>query len=198
MDETKSNEDLTVTPQSIDFGRLSHGQGAAATLNVRGGPGSITALSDHLKISPTSFSPEGGDIEVTLLSGSSGELVWDDIILKTDAQEITIPVTARWGLPEVEGSVDMGARVAIAQYAETKMPSKVEKERTFKGRACSRCGRNFAYDTNSMSWEECTCNWYQVIRNMSVRIYKDLRYGIKDFPAYVQEIWRIILGKEKW
>jgi len=196
MDGTESKEGLTITPQSIDFGSLSHGQGATVTLNIRGGPGEVTVFSDHCKVAPTSFASEGGDIEITLLGGSSGELVWDDIVLKTDAQEIRVPVTARWELPELERPVDTNAEPAVAQPAEIKTPLK--EERTFKGRACPRCGRNFAYDTNSMSWEECTCSWYEVIRNMSVRIYRDLRYGVKELPSYVQEIWRIIIGKEKW
>jgi len=198
IDEAESKEGLTVTPQSIDFGSLTQGQGATAKLEVLGGPGSVTALSDYLKVSPGSFTSDSSDIEVRLLGGSEGELVWDDIVLKTDSQEIRVSVTARWELPELERTVDMGTRTAITQPAETTTPLKVDVERTFKGRACSRCGRNFAYDTGSMSWEQCTCSWYEVIWNIGVRIYRDLRYGARELPSYVQEIWRIIIGKEKW
>jgi len=197
LDEARAKTNsLVVKPQSIDFGSLSHGQGATVMLNVRGGPGNVTFSSDHFKVAPTSFAPEGGDIEITLLGGSSGELIWDDIVLQTDVQEIRIPVTARWEVRELERPVDTAAEATVIQRTEAEAPPK--EKRTFKGRACSRCGKNFAYDTNSMSWEECTCNWYQVIRNMSMRIFKDLRYGAKELPTYLQEMWHIILGKEKW
>jgi len=95
IDEAESKEGLTVTPQSIDFGSLTQGQGATAKLEVRGGPGSVTALSDYLKVSPGSFTSDSSDIEVRLLGGSEGELVWDDIVLKTDSQEIRVSVTAQ-------------------------------------------------------------------------------------------------------
>lgn len=62
---------LVVKPQSIDFGSLSHGRGATVMLSVHGGPGNVTFPSDHFKVVPTSFAPEGDDIEITLLGGSS-------------------------------------------------------------------------------------------------------------------------------
>jgi hypothetical protein len=189
-------DSLEVTPQNIDFGCLSPGQGGIVRLNVRGGPGNVTPYGDHFKVAPTSFNHEGCDIELTLLGGSSGELIWDEIVLQTDVQEIRVPVTARWEVRELERPVVTAAEAPVIQMTEAE--TYLKDKRTFKGRACSRCGKNFAYDANSRSWEECTCTWYQVIRNMSVRIFKDLRYGVKEFPSYVQEIWHIILGKEKW
>ena len=189
-------DSLVVKPQSIDFGSLSHGQGATVTLNVRGGPGNITFFGDHFEVAPTSFTHEGSDIKITLLGGSSGELIWDEIVLQTDVQEIKVPITARWEVPELERPVDTAAEAPVMKETVVKVYSK--DKRTFKGRACSRCGKNFAYDINSMLWEECTCKWYQVIRNMSVRNFRDLRDGVKELPLYVQEIWRILLGKEKW
>lgn len=187
---------LVFEPQSFDFGILSSGQEATATLKVHGGSGSVNFSSDHFKIAPTSFTPEGNDIEITILGGSSGELIWDDIVLKTDAQEIRIPVTARWGVRELEKPVHTATESPVIQEAEPRVRPK--EKRTYKGRACLRCGKNFAYDIDSMSWEECTCNWYQLTRNLSERVYRDLRFGVKEFPSYVQEIWRIIMGKEKW
>lgn len=70
--KTSSNASrLEVAPRSIDFSRLSHRQGAASTLNIRGGPGSIIITGNHLKVATTGFSHEGADIEVTLLPGSA-------------------------------------------------------------------------------------------------------------------------------
>ena len=187
---------LEFEPQSFDFGVLSSGQETTTILKVRGGSGNISFSSDHFKVTPTNFTIEGSDIEITIFGGSSGELIWDEIILHTDAQEIKVPVTARWEVSGLERPVIEVAEAPVIQRAETK--KHLEDKRTFKGRACSRCGKNFAYDINSMSWEECTCNWYQVICNISLRIFRDLRYGVKELPLYVQEIWQIIMGKEKW
>jgi hypothetical protein len=200
MDLEKESESKTSVlefePQSFNFGIIIPGQEAKATLKVLGGSGSVNFSSDHFKVAPTSFNVEGSNIEITLLGGSSGELIWDDIILKTDAQEVRIPVTARWGVRELEKPVNTVTEPPVIQEAEPKVHPK--EERTYKGRACLRCGKNFAYDIDSMSWEECTCNWFQITRNLSTRVYKDLRLGVKEFPSWVQEIWRIITGKEKW
>jgi hypothetical protein len=187
---------LEFKPKNFDFGILNSGQEATTTLKVRGSSGRINFTSDHFKVDPTSFAVEGSDIKITILGGSSGELIWDDIVLKTDTQEIRISVTARWGVRELEKPVHTATESPIIQEAEPKVRPK--EKRTYKGRACLRCGKNFAYDINSMLWEECTCNWYQVTRNLSLRIYRDLRLGIKEFPSWIQEIWRIITGKEKW
>jgi len=197
FDGTESKTDsLAVKPQSVDFGSLSHGQGATVTLNVHNGPGNVAFSSDHFKVAPTSFAAEGGDIEITLLGGSSGELIWDDIVLQKGSQEIRVLVTARWEVRELERPVDTATEAPVIQRTEAK--ARPKDKRTFKGRACSRCGKNFAYDTNTRAWEQCSCNWYQIIRNMSERLFKDLHYGAKELPSYVQEIWYILLGKEKW
>lgn len=197
LDEAGSETNLLIVkPQSINFGSLSHGQGATVTLNVRGGPGNVAFSSDHFKVAPTRFTPEGGDIEITLLSGSSGELVWDDIVLQTDVQEIRVPVTARWGVRELERPVDTAAEAAVIQRTEVK--THLKDERTFKGRACSRCGRNFAYDTNTRAWEQCSCNWYQMLVNIGTHLITELRAGIKYLPSAFRETWYVLLGKEKW
>jgi len=189
------NDPLVVKPRSIDFGSLSHGQGAMVTLSVLGGPGNITFTSDHFKVTPTSFTPEGSDIEITLLCGSFGELIWDEIVLQTDAQEIRVPVTARWEVRELERPVDTAAEAPVIQRAEAK--ARPKDNRTFKGRACSRCGKNFAYDIDSMSWEECTCNWFQVLVNMGTYHIKELRLGIKYLSSAFRETWYVLFSKEK-
>ncbi len=193
--EFKTNS-LEVIPESINFGNLSPGQSATVTVLVRGGQGNIIFPNDLFKITPTDFVIEGSDVQITLLSGSSGELIWDEIVLQTSTHEIKVPITARWEVHEFERSLDTSVEPPVIQRVEKN--ARLKEKRNFKGRACSRCGKTFTYDIDSTSWEECTCNWYQIIRNLSVRVYKDLRFGIKEFPSYVQEMWRIIVGKEKW
>jgi len=207
LDKAEANP-LVVKPESIDFGSLSHGQGATVTLSVLGGPGNITFTSDHFKVAPTSFAPESGDIEITLLDGSSGELIWDEIVLQTDAQEIRVPVTARWEVRELERLVDTTPQIPVTDrpvdttaqapvIQRTKAKAYSKDQRTFKGRACSRCGKNFAYDENAGAWEQCSCNWYQMLVNMATHLIADLRLGIKYLPSAFRETWHVLLGKEK-
>jgi len=207
---------LVVKPQSIDFGSLSHGQGATVTLNIRGGPGNVAFSSDHFRVTPTSFTHDGSDVEITLLGGSSGELVWDEIVLQTDAQEIRVPVTARWEVRELERLVDTPAQIPVTTRREVREPDRPidtttqapiiqqtkarahsKDQRTFKGRVCSRCGKNFAYDENAGAWEQCSCNWYQMLVNMSTHLITELRLGIKYLPSALKETWYVLLGKEK-
>jgi hypothetical protein len=54
------------------------------------------------------------------------------------------------------------------------------------------------YNIDSGSWERCTCSWYQKVWNIGSHSYKELHYSVKDIPSYLQELWRVILGKEKW
>jgi hypothetical protein len=187
---------LKSEPQSIDFGSLIPGKGASVTFNVHGGPGKVSIRSDQLKASPATF--ENGDniLEITLLPGVSGELIWDEFILQTNNEACRVPVTARWTERTAETALEQNIEPAIAPTEELGRSSK--EERTFIGKSCSLCGRNFGYNVDSGSWERCTCTWYQMVRNMSSRIIKDLRYGAKDIPSYLQELWRVILGKEKW
>ena len=188
---------LRTEPQSIDFGDLSPGEVASATINVYGGPGNVSVRSDQLKVSPQQWQEEQSSLEITLLGGSTGELIWDELILQSDNQELKVPVTARWMARTVETptSGTIAPRV-MSQPQEARVASK--EERTFRGKSCSLCGRNFGYNIDSGSWEQCTCSWYQKVRNISLHTYKELRYGAKDIPSYLQELWRVLLGKEKW
>ncbi len=187
---------LTCEPQSIDFGSLNPGQGVSVTLRVRGGPGKVSVRSDQLNVSPLQWQEQENALEVTLLGGSSGELIWDEVALQTDTQELRVPVTARWTEHKAEVPVVENTETAVAQPQQVVRSS--EEVRTFKGRSCSLCSRNFGYNVDSGSWERCTCTWYQMVGNMSSRIVRELRYGAKDLPSYLQELWRVILGKEKW
>ena len=187
---------LEFEPQSIDFGSLGPGQGATVTLDVHGGPGKVSVNSDQLNVSLTSFEYGDNKLEIALLGGSSGELIWDEIILQTDTSEFRVPVTARWTEQTTEISLEQNIETIVAHPQETKRSSK--EERTFSGKSCSLCGRNFGYNIDSGSWERCTCTWYQMVVNMSSRIVRELRYGAKDIPSYLEELWRVLLGKEKW
>lgn len=176
-------------PETIDFGCLKPGEGGNITLKVCGGPADVMTHTDRLQIVPSNFGTEDSEAQVTLLPGSAGDLIWDNVILRGDNGEVLILVTARWEEQEViEATPTPPAQQTVLE---------VQEERRWKGRRCSRCGKNFAY-LESGEWEQCNCTWYEIIINMSSSIIRELRYGIKDLPSYMQELWRVILGKEKW
>jgi hypothetical protein len=195
MENRPESKILKSEPQSIDFGSLSPGQGASATINVRGGPGKVSVRNDQLKASPATF--ENGDniLEITLLPGVSGELIWDDFILQTDDEECQVPVTARWSGRAVETTLEQV--IETAPIPNEKQRRAFKEERTFKGKSCSLCGRNFGYEIDSGSWERCTCTWYQMVGNMSKRIIAEIRLGFKELPSNIKEVWGIVQGKEK-
>jgi hypothetical protein len=196
-DEPKQKESLLISkPQNIDFGNLHPGMGASATLNIHGGPGRVSVRNDKLKVSLATFEKGDTILEITLLPGNSGELIWDEFILEINTGEWRVPVTARWTEQTAETTLERNIETTITITEKPRLNSK--EERTFKGKSCSLCGRNFGYNIDSRSWERCTCSWYQKVGNISSHTYKELRYGVKDIPSYLQELWRIIMGKEKW
>ncbi len=186
---------LRYEPQGIDFGDISPGKGASATLNVHGGPGKVSVRSDQIKALPTTFECGNNVLEITLLAGVSGELIWDEIILETDTQDYKVPVTARWIEQTTETTLEPSTEAALALPKES--VKSLREERTFKAKSCSLCGKNFGYSIDSGSWEQCTCTKYEMVKNMSSRIVRELRYGAKDLPSYLQELWNFILGREK-
>lgn len=190
MENESSKQPLKIEPESIDFGCLKPGQGGNIALKVSGGPCDILGYGDHFKILPTNFGMEDTEIQMTLLPGSVGDLIWDNIVLKGENEEVSLLVTARW---EEQETV-----ITPPGPPPQPVPPPAPEERRWKGRKCSRCGKNFAYDLNSGTWEQCSCNWYEMGVNMGSYMVRELRSGIKYFPSYLQELWNVILGKEKW
>ena len=141
------------------------------------------------------LSVETNKLEITLMGGVFGELIWEEIILETDTQEIRVPITARWIKITAPASISENSESLVPKHKEGTQTS--EEHRTFKGKSCSLCGRNFSYDSNNGTWEQCKCNWYQMAINIGKRIIIDLRSGAKEIPSYLEETWRMVLGKEK-
>lgn len=194
--ESKSRTDLLeIKPQNINYGCLSPGQETMVMLNVSGGPGKVTFSSPQLSVSPTSFECGDHKLEITLSGGHSGELMWDEITLVTETQTLTVPVIARWNGIASQILLSENIESATTKHAEEKRGS--GEQRTFKGKSCSLCGRNFSYDSGKGTWEQCECNWYHKGVNVSKRIIIDLKSGRKELPIYLKETWRLVIGKEK-
>lgn len=209
---------LSVEPQGIDFGNLKPGDGANATLRVSGGPGQVIVHSDRLRVTPISFGSESTELQLTLLSGSVGELIWDDILLQGDAAELKVLVTARWEevigpKPEPKPMPQPEPEPVPEPIPVKPLPVEKDKERqkakaglsrnkigerTFKGRACPWCGKNIRYDTNSQSWKPCgTCKGARIVVSVILRISREFYLGARELGPSVREIWGILVGKEK-
>ncbi len=191
----KGLQQLRIQPDNIDFGCLKPGETGNVLVKVSGGPAKVLVNNDQVKVEPSSFDGEG-ELKVLLSPSAAGNLIWDNIVLKRDEIEIKVLVTARWEVPAFQ--VNIGEALAMAASKTTELPTPDSLERTYRGKACAWCGRNFGYNADSQSWEQCHCNWYQKGINGGSRVVKELRYGIKDFPSFAKETWNIILGKQKW
>lgn len=213
---------LSVEPQGIDFGCLKPGDEANATLWVSGGPGQVIVHSDRLRVAPPTFGSESIELQLTLLGGSAGELIWDDILLRGDSGEIKILVTARWEeviipkpkveskpkpepMPEPERVYEPipvkpfgGEKEKETQETKPRVSGTPIEERTFKGKTCRWCGKNLRYDTNSHSWKPCeTCKGACIPVSVILRISKEFYLGMKEFGPSMVEIWEVLMGKEK-
>jgi len=199
---SNNNLPLKVEPEYIYFGSLKPRDCGNAVLKVTGGPGDIVVHSDRLILTPSHFGDENTEIKVSTLPGSAGELIWDDIILKSNSGEIGVLITARWeGLSQedvISKPLPIGSSTKDKELLTMFKTNVSQSVRPWTGRRCSKCQRNFAYDENIHDWERCTCNGYKMVLNISSYIVKELRQGVKYIPSYLQEIWNVILGKEKW
>jgi hypothetical protein len=158
---------LKVEPGNIYFGSLKPNTGKNAVLKVTGGPGDVLVYNDRFKVTPSSFGKEDTEIQVALIAGSAGELIWDNIVFRGQSTEITVLVTALWEgfAPET----DIIKPEPFPPIGGTQIPT---SERPWKGRRCLHCNKNIAYDTNVHEWKQCTCNWYQKVINRSLRVIK--------------------------
>lgn len=213
---------LSVEPPSIDFGRLKPGDGANATLRVSGGPGQVIVHSDRLKVTPISFSSKSTELHLTLLDGSVGELMWDDVLLRGGSSELKVLVTARWEEviahkpklepePEPEAKAEpeavpepiptkplLGQKVKEIQQAKLEAGGNEIEGRTFKGNSCRWCGKNIRYDTDSQSWKPCkTCNGARIVVSVILRISREAYLGAIEVGLSLREIWEVLIGKER-
>ena len=201
---------FSVEPQSLDFGNLKPGHGANATLKVAGGPGQVTLHSDRLRAAPTSFGSERTEIQLTLLPGSAGELMWDDVLIQGNAAQQKVLVTARW--EGVEVPTPESERVSAPEPPTPKLPPEAEEEqkpaiapseneaekRSFKGKRCRWCGKNMHYDTDSHSWKPCkTCRGAGIPVGMIMRLSREFYLGTKELRPALTEIWETLIGKEE-
>ena len=199
---SENTSSLKVESDYIDFGCLKPGEGVNTILGVSGGPGEVLVHCDQLDVTPCNFDYEDTKLNVVLKPSSGGELIWSNILFKSQDSEIEVLVIARWEgtapEPMVNKQPTTSPTMAIDTSSSKNISSFSRSERPRKGRSCPHCHKNFAYDSSTHQWEECTCNQIQIMMNVSSYIFRELRCGIKEFPSYIREIWQVIIGKENW
>jgi len=87
---------LIVVPRSINFGSLKPGEGANATLKVRGKLVKAIVRNNRLKATSLNRGSENSLVKVQLLAGSAGESLQDNILLQGERGEVKVPVAAQW------------------------------------------------------------------------------------------------------
>ena len=189
--ENSSNNQssLKVTPENINFGSLKPGEGGNVGLTVSGGPGEVLVRNNQINVAPSTFGKEDIVLQITLSPGATGELLWDNIMVTGVTEQLSVLITARWE--------EQPTKELVAVQTSPRLLPKYQSNREWKGRRCSRCNKNFGYNTNIGKWEQCNCNFYERSVNMSKRTITDLRLGISEIPSYLREIWMMVLGKEK-
>lgn len=153
----KNSDLLRVEPNIIDFGCLKPGEQKTKILKVSGGSGKVIVNNPQIKVSPSSFNNENNELQIKLVSEAAGELIWDDIVLHGENNQIKVVVIAHW-------EEDPFKIISEPPVKETKDGNKeFMTNRSFRGQVCSHCGKNFSYDIASKSWEQCKCPWYKRI-----------------------------------
>jgi hypothetical protein len=98
-------------------------------------------------------------------------LIWDDIIIETDAQKLKVPITVRWTNSTVSQTTFTENETSVSPpYIEAKIIS--IEQRSFMGQSCSACGKNLSYDSNRGTWEQCKC--------------AQTKFDIKSKPPHIQ------------
>jgi hypothetical protein len=188
---------LSVEPSAVDFGCLRPGEDASATLRVSGGPVSVVVVNDQLTVSPVSLGAEGGTLQLRLLKGTAGQLVWDCLVLQATDRSLEVPVTAYWH----EASGEQRAEAATPPVEECgvdKTDGAFRSERTYKGRSCRYCGSNLRYDASSGIWHECQeCRGMRKVFSLVARFSRELGEGFKESRAILAETWEALKEKEK-
>jgi len=159
--------------------------------------------SDHLKVTPLSFDTENNELQVVLLAGSAGELIWDYIVLQSEKDELRVLVTARWEQypPQISYSLDGKLTASPSEVDVTSTPDldTLPLERTFKGRTCWVCGRNICYDSKTGVWlEHKNCQGVRAVGHFIMSLCREVYEGRKYLVSSLKLTWDIIIGKEKW
>jgi len=87
---------MIIEPKFIDFGCLQIGEGASTTLQASGEPVVEAIAGKRFKITLRKSDSDKTLIKLQLISGSAGESIREEIILRGGTGEIRATVTARW------------------------------------------------------------------------------------------------------
>lgn len=94
--ESAKPKPLTIEPKFVDFGCLKLGEGASTTLQANGEPIVRVIAGNRLKITLLKSGPAKTLVKLQLSSGTSGESIREEIVLRGSTGEVKVTVAARW------------------------------------------------------------------------------------------------------
>ena len=172
-------------PDIIDLGCLEPGISPRATIRIEGGPATATTDNKRIVVTPSEIGEQPTEVEITVMGGLDGELIWDTLHIKGDRGELEIPVICMWGEAlarsfresartrdrrnvkqpvEREEQVDATKRYDVESRNETEpaayaasagTPTTVIGARTYVAQSCPYCGKNSRYDSDNKTWMKC-------------------------------------------
>jgi len=218
-----SPKSITVKPSFIDFGYLKPLISPKATLNLEGGPVTILSSNERIKVVPLEILEETGIIEVNVVGGEEGDLIWDSIEIRGSGVSVMVPVICNWdeGLAnvksdtlrepgeaaEIPSPVKQGSRVIVDETDKPGLgsvpevstsPISVSQSRDFIAPVCPICRRNLVYDSNTKSWLRCEKCKSNVVGSLAGLAAEEGSKGIEDLKKTAKDFWEVITGKKPW
>jgi hypothetical protein len=137
---------LKVEPQFVDFGNLQIGERAEPRMiTVSGGP-IIKAISgSRIKVTLLDAGHAKTLVRVELIEGTAGEILKDEIILRSNTGELRVSVAAHWA-----------AEPPLLSWCPDCGPEHINKKSLFynkyaKQYECFRCKHEFPYSDKRVS-----------------------------------------------
>lgn len=195
----------------VDFGHLRAHEDAQKTLILLENIDSVASENTKLNFTLSKTNHEEQAVKISVKGAASGEMLWDEAILNGEGTKIRMIILAYW---DENDSTDkpgqkVGTKTNIVEQGVTKPTLFIEEKlkpqesikkdisRTFRGRKCETCNKNFNYDETISDWENCNCRWYEKIVNILRNYYREVRSGYREIPSFLKEVWELILGKTK-
>lgn len=205
---TNDKNNLETSAIFVDFGHMHTRHDGSRSFVVGSGIEAVVSKNPNIVATLSLTNPEKPKVMLSIGGADSGEILWDEVILKDGETNRQVIVFAYWDDETSEdNSIDnidipdstsdkerelVSQRITYIEVAHEATP------RTFKGRKCETCGKNFKYAAIPSEWEKCTCRWYEKMANLIHYAFRELRSGYKEIPLFLKETWSIIMGKAKW
>ena len=133
--EHAGGKPLTCEPDAVDLGPLKPGELANETLTVIGRLSDVQPRSKRISVALHRMGPTRTLVKIVITPGVPGESLSDELVLRGEGVEISVPVTARWA-------------------AEQPKNAREEPEGPQPLRVCPTCDERGLHGEGSLFW-----NW---------------------------------------